>query len=134
MMAIRTQQVASSSVWERRLSKSTRSVTTIPTMTMIFNCRPSDQKEFEKYGAYKVKDLVEWIYLHIDYLDPDFDKARNFFPKRVVFGDFFDEGQHRCSEYLWAKTTHEEAAKILPNNKKYIDTPGRWDRDALKDL
>lgn len=103
-------------------------------VTIIFNCRPSDQKEFEKYGAYKVKDLVEWIYLHIDYLDPDFDKARKSFPKRVVFGDFFAEGERRGAEYLWAKTTHEEAAKILPNYKKYIDTPGRWDRDALKDL
>ena len=99
---------------------------------MIFNCRPSDQKAFEKYGAYKVKDLVEWIYLHIDYLDPDL--ARKSFPKRVVFGDFFAEGERRGAEYLWAKTTHEEAAKILPNYKKYIDTPGRWDRDALKDL
>lgn len=109
-------------------------------VTIIFNCRPSDQKEFEKYGAYKVKDLapapkpVEWIYLHIDYLDPDFDKARKSFPKRVVFGDFFAEGERRGAEYLWAKTTHEEAAKILPNYKKYIDTPGRWDRDSLKQL
>ncbi|MCQ2200686.1 MAG: hypothetical protein MJZ27_01215 [Bacteroidales bacterium] len=49
-------------------------------------------------------------------------------------GDFFAEGERRGAEYLWAKTTHEEAAKILPNYKKYIDTPGRWDRDALKDL
>ncbi|MCQ2237143.1 MAG: hypothetical protein MJZ18_09155 [Bacteroidales bacterium] len=109
-------------------------------VTIIFNCRPSDQKEFEKYGAYKVKDLapapkpIEWIYLHIDYLDPDFDKARKSFPKRIVFGDFFDEGQHRGSEYLWAKTTHEEAAKILPNYKKYIDTPGRWDSKSWSNL
>ena len=77
---------------------------------------------------------VEWIYLRIDYLDPDFDKARRSFPKRVVFGDFFAEGEQRGAEYLWAKTTHDEAAKILPNYKKYIDTPGRWDIESLRNL
>lgn len=103
-------------------------------VTIIFNCRPSDQKEFEKYGAYKIKDLVDWIYLQIDFLDADFDKAKKSFPKRVCFGDFFAEGQRRGAEYMWVKTTHEEAAGILPNYKKYIGTPGRWDGEALKSL
>lgn len=51
-----------------------------------------------------------------------------------VYGDFLTEGDLLDDGSLRAKTTHEEAAKILPNYKKYIDTPGRWDRDALKYL
>ncbi|MDO4462699.1 MAG: hypothetical protein Q4C30_09475 [Bacteroidia bacterium] len=103
-------------------------------VTIIFNCRPSEQKKFEHYGAYKLKDLVDWIYLKIDYLDKDFPTAKKMFPKRVIFGDFYAEGQRRGAEYMWVKTTHTEAAKILPNYKHYIDKPGRWDGEAVENL
>lgn len=68
------------------------------------------------------------IFLRVDYLDQDYDRAHEF-PNRQTFGDFADEGRHRGSEYIWAKTTEEEAARIIGSRwKQYVDRPDSYER------
>lgn len=68
------------------------------------------------------------IFLRVDYLDKDYDRARKF-PHREIFGDFGVEGMRRGSEYIWAKTTEEEAARIIGDRwKQYVDRPDSYER------
>lgn len=66
------------------------------------------------------------IFLRIIFLDKNFDRADEFSNKRWF--DDYDHPQGECAGYILAKTTEEEAAKILGSRwKQYIVTPAGFE-------
>lgn len=74
------------------------------------------------------------IIICVDFMDKDYEVARKGLSKRVCFGDFFEEGERRGAEYLLAKTTDEEAQRVIGSHyKRYVQSyVSRYDRETLE--